>query len=89
MRLLQQLGGCLQAEQGVVPRAGDPSFVDCELYYSAGDRVLLPPAGYSGVGWMVAGTQDGPEEAAKAMQRLLEGVVIGLKAEETVEQAEG
>ena len=50
--------------------------MDVELYGAVGDRVALPPAGFAAMGWVVAQSNRGPEEAAEAMQRVLEHVVI-------------
>ena len=55
-----------------------PGYVDAEVYGRPGDRVALPPAGFSAMGWMVAQSNQGPEGAERAMQQMMEHVVIEL-----------
>ena len=65
----QDLGGGARAH---------PGYVDAELYGRPGDRVALPPAGFSAMGWMVAQSIEGPEGAERAMQQMMDHVVIEL-----------
>jgi hypothetical protein len=55
-----------------------PALLDFELYGKAGDRVALPPAGFTAMGWVVVASDNGPEAAAEAMQDALRFVMIDI-----------
>ena len=54
------------------------NFVDCDFYYKVGDKVALPPAGFSALGWMVCKSPLGSSDAVMQLETLLEYVVMDL-----------
>lgn len=56
-----------------------PNFVDCDFYYKVDDKVALPPAGFSALGWMVCRSPEGPSAAVTKLEELLTYVAMELR----------
>eukprot|EP00798_Chlamydomonas_sp_ICE-L_P004295 gene4295-14405_t len=65
----------------------DPQYVDHEVYFKIGSLARLPPAGFVGLGWMVAQSSKSIEDAEVALARVACHLDIRLRKPKLAELA--